>query len=252
MDPQNPGYPPVPQNYNQPNKRLGLIAVVAVVVVVVLGAVLLLNSHQPGGPNGKFSISTITPGQTSVNTQTTAMAVKFNRSLATGSATVVSSPDIIAATNISGDTLNLAFKPRTLVTQKTYTINIKSISSSAGDQLTNQQISFTPSFAPPTITGQDALTNVGLSNDQVINILNYLSQFNPWAKTVTIDDATLKHFKLNPTDAWSPWAVGFTTNIDGANYYVVGSYYDTEHIQLRISDPVSGQQLFTAGTPGSI
>jgi len=252
MDPQNYSYPPVPQNTNQPKKRLGFIAIVAVVIVIVLGAILFLKPHQPATSSTKFGINTITPSQTSVTTQTTTMAIKFNRSLAIGSATVVASPNIIAATNISGDALNLAFKPRTLIAQKTYTITIKNLSSSSGDQLATQQLSFAPSFAPPTTTGQDTLTDVGLSDDQVISIMNYISQFDPWAKTVTIDDATLRHFKLNPTDAWSPWAVGFTANIDGANYYIVGSYYDTEHIQLKVSDPVSGRQLFTAGTPGTI
>ncbi|HEY2004285.1 MAG TPA: hypothetical protein VGH44_04185 [Candidatus Saccharimonadia bacterium] len=250
MDPQNPGYPPVPQNSNQPS-RLGLLAGLAVIIIVILAVVFFLKPPQPTPATAKFSVSTITPSQTSVTTQTTAIAIKFNRSLATGSASVASNPEVVSATSISGDTLTLTLKPRTLISLKAYVISVKSISSTTGDQLTNQQISFTPSFAPPTTTGQDALTNVGLSNDQVINVMTYISQFDPWAKAVDINDGSLRHFRLNPSDAWSPWAVSFTADIDGTNYTVVGNYYDTEHIQIKISSP-SGQQLFTAGTPGSI
>ena len=251
---ENYSYPPSLPDDNQFKKRLRLLLVLAIVLVVVIAAFAILNPHKKPGATTRtttFSITGIVPGIGGITTQTSSMGINFNMPLKTNSATVTSSPSIITATNITGNMLTLTFVTKTLVSTKHYDITINSISSTTGKRITKQLISFTPSFAGPATSGGDALINIGLSTDQVNSLFADVSQFNPWAQNVVIDQSTIKHYLENPSDAWSPWAVSFSMNVDGTNYNVVGDFNNTESIQVNIYDPATNQQLFTTGSPGS-
>jgi hypothetical protein len=239
------------------SKRLLLLGL-GVVVIIALGVVAYFNQHQTTGNHpttaaitpDKLSITSTDPDVASVTTLTQSLAINFNLPLTAGSATVTASPQIISSTSITGKTLTLTLTPKTLLDAKTYTITIKSISSTSGKSLTNKQITFVPAYSAPTTSGQEALSNVGLSDDQVSSLYTYLSKFNLWAQNVAVDPATVRHFRENPADAWSPWAVSFTVNIDGTNYKAVTDYFDTEHIRIKLSN-LANQQVYTAGDPGS-
>ena len=246
------GYPDNSPSGNQSNTRLLLIALGVVVVVIIIAVLIFLKPHQPGGSTGKLSITGTNPDTTAVATQTESLAISFNQPLQSGSASVSADPGIITGNNISGDTLTLNFAPKTLKAGSKYTVTIKSIKSVSGDELTDDQLSFIPSVQEPNTTGEDSLSNIGLSTDQVTSVIMAVAQFDPYVKNEDINVSTIKHFRLNPADAWSPWAVSFSVSVDGTNYNVVGSYFDTQHIQVKIFDPASGQQLFVTGDPGSI
>lgn len=249
-----PSYPATSPDGKQSNTRLLLITLGVVVVVIIIAILLFLKPNQSGSntTTGKLRITGTIPDTTSVATQSDELVINFSEPLRSGSASISSDPQIISGSLISGDALTINFTPKTLKAGSKYTITIKSISSTSGDQLTNDQLSFIPSVQAPAVSGDDALSNIGLSTDQVNSIELAIAQFNPYAKAVTINTASVKHFRSNPTDAWSPWAVSFSATIDGANYTVVGSYFDAQHIQTKVLDPASGQQLFVTGDPGSI
>lgn len=247
-------YPPSSPDGSQPKKRLRLLVLLAIVVVIVLGALAImvsLKSTPKTTETTEFSITATTPGVKQVTTQTPSIAINFNRPLETNSASVASSPSIITSTSTTDNTLTLTFAAKTLVSAKKYTITINSISSTTGERLTDQLLTFTPTFVGPTTSGGDALINIGLSTDQVNSLFTYISQFDPSAQNVVIDESSIKHYMESPNDAWSPWAVSFSMNVDSTNYKVVSDFDDTEHIQVTIYNATSNQQLFTAGSPGS-
>lgn len=233
---------------DQFKKRLRLLIGLVVVMVVVF-VVLAIVGHHKGST---FAVTHTTPTVLGVTTQTPSMTVYFNEPLAAGSASVSSTPTIVTGSSISGNSLKLTFAAKTLVTSKTYFVTIKSISSTTKQQLTNTQISFKPTLAMPTFTGEDALTNIGLTTTQINDINTDVAQFNPYAQTATIDTTSIKHYQVNPSDPWTPWAVGFSMNLDGTNYTVQGAFYDTQDIQVKITDPSTGSQVYTAGSLGSI
>jgi hypothetical protein len=244
----SPGFP----------KRLRLALILLAVVAVILGALAL--ARKPAGnsspitskPDPKvLSITSTVPDLATVANTTPSMAVIFNLPLESGSASVTSDPQIISSTSIKGNTLTIIFTPRTLLNAKTYTITIKGLNSTTGVHLTDPKtLTFVATSNPPTTSGQEALSSVGLSEDQVNSIYTYLSQFNLWAQNIAVDPASVRHFRENPSDAWSPWAVGFTVNIDGTAYKAVTDYYDTEHIRIKLNN-LANQQVYTAGDPGS-
>ncbi len=248
MNPEgNYGTAPDPSD-DQFKKRLRLLVVLVVVMIVVF-VVLAIVGHNKAAT--KFAVTRTTPTVLNVNTQTPSLSIVFNEPLAANSASVGSNPSIITGSSISGSSLKLTFAPKTLATSKTYFITIKSIRSSTGQQLTNTQISFKPSLGMPNFTGEDALTNIGITTTQLNDINTYVAQFNPYAQTATIDPSSIKHYQVNPSDPWTPWAVGFSMNLDGTNYTVQGAFYDTQDIQVKITDPSTGNQVYTAGSPGS-
>lgn len=234
---------------DQFKKRLRLLVGLVVVMVVVF-VVLAIVGHNKAAT--KFAVTHTTPTVLGVTTQTPSMTVYFNEPLASGSASVSSTPSIVTGSSISGNALKLTFASKTLQTSKTYFISIKSISSTTKQQLTNTQISFKPTLGMPTFTGEDTLVNMGITNAQVNNINTYVAQFSPYAQNVAIDTTSIKHYQLNPSDPWTPWAIGFSMSIDGTPYTVVGSFYDTQDIQVKITDPSTGNVVYTAGTQGSI
>jgi len=249
-----PSYPAAgPEGGNQSNTRLLLIALGVVVVIIIIAIMVFLKPHQSGSnTGGKLSVTGTNPDTTAVATNSDSLAISFSEPLQSGSAQVSSDPKIITGSSISGDTLTLKFPPKTLKSGSRYTITLNSIKSTSGSELTNDQLSFIPSIQEPTTSGEDSLLNVGLSNDQVHNIVMGIAQFDPYAKEEDFNSSTIKHFRLNPSDAWSPWAVSVTVAVDGANYNVVSSYFDTQHVKVQVLDPATGQQLFTTGDPGSI
>ena len=256
MGPQE-NHIPSPPGDNQFRNRKRLLIFLAIAVAVLLVVLAFLGRHQPtpsatNTTNNAFRITTITPDIKHVTTQTTSLTIDFNKSLEAGSATIGSNPSIISGSTVTGNTLTLTFPAKKLLNSLTYTITINGIGSTSGDRLTNQVLTFTPKFVAPTITGEDALVNEGLSTDQANSLSTYIGQFDPWAQNVAIDESTIRHYQEDPTDAWTPWAFGFSMNVDGTNYNVVADFYDTEHVQVKISVPSTGQVLFTAGSPGSI
>lgn len=240
--------PPDPADA-QFKKRLFLLGGLVIVLIVVF-VVLALVGHNKAA--NSFAVGHTTPSVGNITTHSTSMTVVFNEPLAAGSASVSSTPSIVSGESISGNSLKLNFAANTLQTSKTYFVTIKSISSTTKQQLTNTQISFKPTLGMPLFNGEDALINIGLTNTQVGDINTYVAQFSPYAQAATIDTTSIKHYQLNPSDPWTPWAVGFSMTIDGKPYTVVGAFYDTQDIQVKITDPATGNQVYTAGTPGSI
>lgn len=234
---------------NRFKKRLRLLIFILVAAVIIF-VMLALVSHRKKTP--PFSVTSTVPSITGITTQTPSMAVNFNEPLAAHSASVTSSPSIVTGYSIHGDTLTLTFAPKTLLSSKTYSITIQSITSTTGKKLTNQQTSIKPIYVGPVITGEKALISIGLTTTQVNDINSYVGQFSPWAQNMSIDQTSIRHYMENPSNPWSPWAVSFTMTLDGTQYTVVGDFYSTQDIQVKFSNPSTGQLLFTAGTPGSI
>lgn len=249
MNPQDNYGLPVTQaepNDDSFKKRLRLLAILLVVLVVVFGVIFFFTHQTP------LKVTSTNPSLSSITTQAPTLKLTFNMPLAASSASVTSNPSIVTSSRVSGDTLTLTLKERTMLILHTYTINLQNLRSMTGRKMKNAQVSFSPKFATPFITGEDSLIGIGLTNQQVTDINNYNAQLSPWAQTVEIDTGSIKHYMLNPSDPWSPWAVSFIESIDGYNYNVVGSFYNTQDIQVKITDPSTNTQVLSAGTPGSI
>lgn len=228
------------------SKRRRLLIILAVIIFIGLAVWIYFASQKP------LQLTSTDPILTKITTQAPTLKLTFNMPLAASSASVSAIPNIIVNSSVSGNTLTLILKERTMLTLHTYTLYLQNVRSTSGRKLKVPHVSFDPKFAAPFITGEEGLINVGLTNQQVSNINTYNSQLNPWAQTVAIDDSTIKHFQLNPSDPWTPWAVSFTENIDGTNYNVVGSFYDAQDIKVTITDTSTGTQVLSAGSPGSI
>jgi hypothetical protein len=225
-------------------RPLVLVGIVVVIIFVVL-ALLNYNKKPP------FSITAVSPTVSNITTKTPSMTIYFNQPLSGTGEAVTSSPSIISGVSVTGDKLELTFNSKTLLSSKNYTITVQSISSATGQRLTNKQLSFTPTYVPPTFTGEDALYNIGLTTDQANSVNTYIGQFKPWAQAVSIDQSTIKHYQENPSDPWTSWAVSFTMNVDGTNYNVVGDFNNPQSIRVKVFDPASNNQLFMAGDPGN-
>jgi hypothetical protein len=238
------------ESYSSPSggirskRRLGII----IVVVVLLLGVLTLSSHLGSPP---FNIVGTTPKLKNMTTKARSLAVNFSQPISAKGLSITSSPSIVTSSNISGKTLTLRLAADTLLNTKTYVITIKSVSDTSGTQLLNQKLSFTPVHVGAVFVNEYALYSVGLSTNQASILNSYLSQFKPWASTVTVNTSSIKHYLDSPSDPWSPWDVSCTVSIDGTNYNVITSYDNTNSLQLKVFDPTSGNQLFAAGSVGS-
>lgn len=249
MNPKdNYGFPTTPEDPGDTKfkKRLKLLGILAVVLVIVLVVIMIIGNRKP------LTITNYNPSLSVITTQAPALKLTFNMPLVSTSASVTSNPSLVASSTISGNTLTLNLKARTMLILHTYTITIKSLQATTGQKMTNKVISFSPKFAAPFITGEETLKGIGLTDQQVTDINNYNAQLSPWAQTIEVDTGSVKHYMLNPSDPWSPWAVSFTESIDGYNYNVVGSFYSTQDIQVEITDPNTNTQVLNAGSPGSV
>lgn len=249
MNPQdNYGLPAtqVEPNDDSFKKRLRLLAILLVVIVIVFGTIFFFTHQTP------LQITSTNPSLSTITTQAPTLKLTFNMPLAAKSASVTSNPSIVTDSSVSGSTLTLTLKEQTMLILHTYTINLQNLRSISGRKLKNGQVSFSPKFATPFITGEESLKSIGLTDQQVTDINNYNAQLSPWAQTVEVDTGSIKHYMLNPSDPWSPWAVSFTESIDGNNYNVVGSFYNTQDIQVTITNPSTNTQVLSAGTTGSI
>lgn len=227
-------------------KRRRLLIVIAAVVVLGIAVWIYFASQKP------LQIISTDPSLTKITTQAPTLKLTFNMPLAASSASVTAIPNIVISSKVSGNTLTLTLRGHTMLVLHTYTLYLQNVRSTSGRKLKDPHVSFNPKFAAPFITGEEGLINIGLTNQQVSDINAYNSQLKPWAQTVSVDGSTIKHFQLNPSDPWTPWAVSFTENIDGTNYNVVGSFYNTQDIKVTITDPATGTQVLSAGNPGSI
>lgn len=249
MNPQdNYGLPVtgVEPNDDSFKRRLRLLGILLVALVIVLGIIFYFANQKP------LQITSTDPSLTKITTQAPTLKLNFNMPLSASSASVTSIPSIIVNSSVSGNTLTLTLKEQTMLVLHNYTIDLANLRSTSGKKMKNAQVTFSPKFAAPFITGEEGLKSIGLTDQQVSDINTYNSQLKPWAQTVSIDTSTIKHYMLNPSDPWSPWAVSFTENIDDVNYNVVGSFYDTQDIQVKITDPSTGTQLLSAGSPGTV
>jgi hypothetical protein len=249
MNPQdNYGFPVTPEDPGDTKfkKRLRLLGILAAIMVVVFIVLIIISNRKP------LTITSYNPTLSVITTQAPTLKLTFNMPLVSTSASVTSNPSIITSSNVSGNTLTLNLKARTMLILHTYTITIKSLQATTGQKLVNKVVSFSPKFATPFVTGEEGLKSIGLTDQQVADINNYNAQLSPWAQTVEVDTGSIKHYMLNPSDPWSPWAVSFTESIDGYNYNVVGSFYNTQDIQVQITDPSTNTQVLNAGSPGSV
>jgi hypothetical protein len=239
------------------SKRFRLLAILVGVAVVILVCVLAFSRHT--SPTAKhnataptaFTVTGTTPQLNTLNTQSPSLTINFSKTLAAGSASITSNPHIITATSISGKTVTLTLTPRTMLNSKTYTVDIASISDTTGERITSKTLKFTPSFAGPIVSGEDILTNEGLSSVQLSSLNSYLAGFDPWAQNISIDPSSVKHYQVSQTDEWSPWAYSFAMTIDGAAYNVVCAFDDTEDLQVTINNASNNQQVFQTGSVGS-
>lgn len=249
MNPQdNYGLPVTQEEPNDDSfkRRLRLLAILFVVLVVVFGTIFFFTHQTP------LQVTSTSPSLSTITTQAPMLKLTFNMPLKASSASVTSNPSIVTSSKVSGNTLTLTLKSRTMLILHTYTINLQNLRSTSGRKMKNGQVSFSPKFATPFITGEDSLKAIGLTDQQVTDINNYNARLSPWAQTVEVDTGSIKHYMLNSSDPWSPWAVSFTESIDGYNYNVVGSFFNTQDIQVTITDPSTNTQVLSAGTPGSI
>lgn len=220
----------------------GLVFLLVVLALFMLGKPSTKHTNTPA----EFSMTGTSPSGYGITTQVTTLAVNFNRQLSSVKPSVTSNPSIISSTSVSGKTLTISFTPDKLTKNTRYSITIASISDTTGQRLTNQKLVFTPAFQPPTFTGESGLYDKGLSTDQVQSLESYISDFKPWASSVSIDQASINHYK-DRNSAFDYWHIAFTMDVDGTTYNVVTNYTATLKIQVIILDPASGNQLFEEG-----
>ena len=247
-------------------KRLKLIIILVIILLAAwIGSILYRVST--------FHVVKTNPSVGSVTTITPFLDVYFNRELSQSGLSITSSPQIILSHTVSGKILKLNLTSP-LQANKSYTISINAITDTAGKTLTNAHFTVTPSAVnynqlptdqqkailqrqeagsastAPSFIGTDALLNNGLSTVQVTAFQQDIQTFAQTNKidlrTVSIDSSSVTPGPLTSSGIFT---LTFSVAINNKNYNATIQCSGIVTIDLTLSDPTSGAQVFATGGP---
>lgn len=134
MQPDQPVYTFQPEQ-PAPNRSLRnlVLAILAVAVLAIIGFALVSSQH--------FKVVSTSPDLNNVSQIAPFIKVNFNKNLSSKNIKLSSSPSIISSSSISQKTLTINLK--TMSGKKTYSIVIESISDTLGARVTNETLTFT-------------------------------------------------------------------------------------------------------------
>lgn len=214
-------------------KHLKLYLLVAYALVIALGVWQAIPALKTKGQTGVLTISANSASAQISISQENHQA----RIVGTGNATVRLNPGTyqIVATG-SGNRASAVVNVR------------KGQGSNSSLKLTSPPHQRT--IADVNFGGMDNLINVGVTNEQVTEMEQYIYQYKPNAKTVTVLAGSVSTGPRDP-NVVSPFVQNFKLSIDGTTYIAAISYMDLNNVELQIYDFSTGSQLFSAGTNGS-
>ncbi|HEX2558112.1 MAG TPA: hypothetical protein VHK86_07300, partial [Nitrososphaera sp.] len=183
----------------------------------------------------------------------------------------MSTPQSIDSYYVKGKTIYINFKNPLSLGQK-YTLTIKTVSDTQGDEITNKILQFTPKNIAfkdlpsdqqaailrkkpqkadqnhaPSFSGMQAFLDNGLTTNQVDGLIEAFTKFSSAAKNIAIDSGSLSPGPHDPNSV-QPFTTNFIVRIDNATYKGVASYSDLDSIRLLLFNPANNAQVYDSGT----
>jgi flagellar basal body-associated protein FliL len=115
-----------------------------------------------------------------------------------------------------------------------------------------------PAVSPPAFTGEDTLTNIGVTSDQVSNMEQALEQYLGSAgKTPRqVSFNSLQKISVNKNAATPIWTIAFVIQLDNKDAYKAKmDYFNLAGIRLYLSNLDGSKLLYDSqdvgGSPGT-
>jgi hypothetical protein len=121
-------------------------------------------------------------------------------------------------------------------------------------QITN--VSLDPANAPilPSVNAIDfkntgALVNHGITTDQINDLEQEFFAYKPTSQVVDIDSGTIEPGPHNP-NVDTTFSINFKVAVNGTEYAATIRYSDLETVELVLTNPRSGTQVFDSNNTG--
>lgn len=258
-----------PTTMTQSNQRFKQIVAFLVAGLIILFGYGIYVSIQ----NSHFRVAGTNPPLSKMPEIAPYVEVKFNRDLDSKNVSLDLDSAYTNGYSVNGKTLTINFKLGKLVSTRSYTITIKSISSKQGDKITNKKLTFTPkniayddlpdNLQKGVIAGQDqpsydvntygfdgieALLDEGLTTDQQQGLRQAVFNFSKQEKTefkqVTLYKASIVVQAPDPTSTTMTNTMNFTLGIDGKTYAAQLDYSKLTTIRLYLRDEQTNALVF--------
>jgi hypothetical protein len=111
-----------------------------------------------------------------------------------------------------------------------------------------------PAASPPTFTGEDTLTNIGITSDQVSNMEQALEQYLSSAgKTPSqVGFKSVQKISVNKNAATPIWTIAFVIQLDNNDTYKAKmDYFNLNGIRLYLSSLDGSKLLYDSQNVGS-
>ena len=250
------------------NKKLVGLCIVAILLLLLL---FVPRVQKQSG----FNVDTTNPKLNNIATISPYLQINFTRDLSSKNFKYTSSNDLIKSYTIKGKTVQLNFNGGKFKAGQKYSVTIQSISSKAGETITNHKLEFTTTertfeslsaeeqkaaiaaqdtfdYSPESITfnGLDDLTDHGPSWYQISGLKEALYRYSKSTgknyQNITIVQSTIEEAGVVPDSGRSTLYFTVTFNTD-LSFKAQLDTFDSTAIQLYLRDQQSGATVYDSG-----